>query len=94
MPPPTPYRFVNALLLGVLVAVLAVMVKGFLIGLEQTDAGWGWLSVPIDTIAAPLLLVSDVLMLQSRQFDKLVVLPWAMWGLLIGTMLGFFNDRD
>ena len=50
--------------------------------------------MPVDTIAAPVLLVADVLMLHAGQFDKLVVLPWAMWGLLVGTVLGFFNDKD
>jgi hypothetical protein len=94
MPAPTRYRFVNALLLGALVALFAMMAKGFALGLDQTDAGWGWLSVPIDTLAAPLLLAADLLALQSGQYEKLVVLPWAAWGLLIGTTVGFLDHKE
>jgi len=93
MSAPTRHRFLDALLMGVLVSVFATMAKGFRLGLAQTDAGWGWLSVPVDTLAAPLLLTVDLLMLQSGRFDKLVVLPWAMRGLLIGTVIGFLDSE-
>ncbi|RNF82656.1 hypothetical protein EER27_14260 [Lysobacter psychrotolerans] len=75
-------------------ALLATLLKGFLIGLEQTDAGWGWLSVPIATISAVPLLVPDVLMLANGQYASLVVLPWTVWGLLIGTVIGYFDRGE
>ena len=88
-----PYRFFNALLAGALVSLLAMMLKGFLIGIDQADGDWGWLAVPVDTVCAPALLIADALALRTGDYDKLIVLPWAMWGLLIGTAAGFY-ERD
>jgi hypothetical protein len=90
---PTPHRFVNALLMGLFFALMAIFAKGFLIGLDQRDAGWGWLAVPIDAISAPVLLIPDLLMLRKGQYEQLVVLPWALGGLAIGGLLGLVRHR-
>lgn len=39
-------------------------------------------------------LATDPLMLQAGQPDKVMVLPWAMRGLLIGAVPSVFDDRD
>ena len=77
--------------LGVLVATMA---KGLLIGLSQTDVGFGWLPVLLGIVSGPALLLPDILLLSSGQIHRTVVLPWAVVGLLVGAILGYASARQ
>lgn len=85
-----------AALLGALVgAVMACMAKGALIGWSQTNAGWGWLSVPVGAISGPLLLFADLLAVSGKgPPGTLLVLPWAAIGAAIGALAGLLSNRD
>jgi len=82
--------FVGALL-GIVVAAMA---KGALIGWDQTDAGWGWLSVPVGLISGPLLLFADMLALVGPPGATLIVLPWCAIGAAIGAIAGLLSNKD
>ena len=81
---------------GALVGMLlATSVKGALIGFDQTGSGWGWLSVPVGAVSGPFLLFPDLLVLTGTgDFSKLVVLPWAVAGTLIGGWAGYSSARS
>ena len=70
-------------------ALLACVGKGIAIGVEQTDSGFGWLSVPIDAVGGIGLLFVDLLTLTGPPgVSLLVVLPWAGVGALLGAFIG------
>lgn len=82
-------RLANVLAGGFWGAFIAILVKGLLLGLSQTDAGWGWLSVPVGILFAPTLLVPDLLILFGNgPLDRIAVLHWALTGLLLGAAAG------
>lgn len=80
-------------LLGIIVAAMA---KGALIGLGQTESGWGWLSVPIGAISGPLLLFVDLLAASGKgpPGGTLIVLPWCAIGAAIGAIAGLLSNKD
>ena len=91
---PTP-PLVAAILGALLGAVIAAMAKGAQIGWDQTDAGWGWLSVPVGAFSGPLLLLADLLVICGKgPAGALVALPWAGVGAIVGMVAGFLSNQD
>jgi hypothetical protein len=83
---------IQGALLGTVAACVA---KGAMIGLEQTGYGFGWLSVVIDALAGPVLLIPDLMMvLGPGGFGRTVVLPWAIVGFALGALCGIAAIRS
>lgn len=71
------------------------MVKGVLIGIEQTDGYFGWLSVPLGAFAGPMMLHADLLLLvEGGPLEHIAVLPWAVPGMVVGAALGLWYGRS
>lgn len=82
---------VQGALLGTVTACVA---KGAMIGLEQ-GYGFGWLSVVIDALAGPVLLIPDLMMVFGPGgFSRTVVLPWAIVGFALGALCGIAAIRS
>lgn len=80
---------------AVLGAVIAAMAKGAQIGWDQTDAGWGWLSVPVGAFSGPLLLLADLLVVFGKgPPGTLMALPWAGVGAIVGMVAGILSNQD
>ena len=79
---------------GAICAIFACVIKGAMLGWEQMDSGFGWLSIPIDALSAPALIVVDLLSLSAPSgAHHFIVLPWAAVGFILGAMGGYQSDR-
>lgn len=80
---------------GIAGALLASIARGIYLGVEQLDAGFGWLSIPISAVVTPAMIFVDLLMLATPLgFSQMVVLPWALLGFAIGVVVGYLYERS
>ncbi len=68
-------------------AVLGAVVRGALIGIEQIDSGFGWLSVPLGAAIGPFYIFVDLLGLYAGWGHPMLVLDWAAAGTALGMLL-------
>lgn len=79
---------------GFVGALLASIGRGIYLGINQVDAGFGWLSIPIGAVVTPAMVFVDMLMLTAPSgAAKMVVLPWALAGFALGLIGGYFSRR-
>ncbi|MDP9142363.1 MAG: hypothetical protein M3O62_16440 [Pseudomonadota bacterium] len=68
-------------------AALAAMIRGALIGAEQMDSSFGWLSVLLGAVMGPSYIAVDLLGLYAGWGHPMLVLDWAAIGALLGVLI-------